>query len=65
MVPNRMLSRKNLLDFYIERKDTINALYWANSIVNMPVKVRSNITDQLQEKAKLTLKQLVFPYGQK
>jgi O-antigen polymerase len=49
MVPNRMVNRKNLLDFYVERKDTINALHWAKSILNMQVKVTSNTTISIQK----------------
>lgn len=49
MVPNRMLSRKNLLEFYLERKDTVNAIYWSNSIINMPVKFPSQITKNIQQ----------------
>jgi O-antigen polymerase len=58
MVPNRMISRKNLLDFYLERKDTTNAIYWANSIINMPVKINSEITRNMQQKIKEILLQL-------
>jgi hypothetical protein len=58
MVPNRMISRKNLLDFYLERKDTTNAIYWANSIINMPVKINSEITRNMQQKTKEILLQL-------
>jgi hypothetical protein len=59
MVPNRMLSRKDLLDFYIERNDTTNAIYWARSIINMPVKIPSGITNNIQGKTKLILNTLV------
>lgn len=41
MVPNRMASRYEMLQFYIESKDTAKALHWAYSIKNMPVKVPS------------------------
>jgi O-antigen ligase len=58
MVPNRMISRKNLLDFYLERKDTTNAIYWANSIINMPVKINSEITKNIQQKTREILLQL-------
>ncbi len=50
MVPNRMLSRKELLDLYIAQKDTVNAMYWAKSILNMPVKVPSTITKNTQQR---------------
>jgi tetratricopeptide (TPR) repeat protein len=52
MVPNRMGSRFDLLNFYIARKDTTNAIYWANSILNMPVKVVSEKTENMQKVTK-------------
>lgn len=55
MVPNRMISRKNLIDFYIKIKDTAKAIYWANSIVNMPVKIPSKITVNIQKTVKRIL----------
>ncbi len=58
IVPNRMRSRKNLLDFYLQQKDTANAIYWANSILNMPIKVRSNITDTIHAKTTRILSQI-------
>lgn len=58
MVPNRMLSRKELLDFYIVQKDTVNAIFWANSILNMPVKVPSTITKNTQQRTAQILLQL-------
>ena len=48
MVPNRMVSRKNLLDFYVQQKDTPNAIFWANSILNMPIKVPSTTTENIK-----------------
>jgi tetratricopeptide (TPR) repeat protein len=58
MVPNRMTSRKNLLDFYIEQKDTTNAIFWAKSIISMPVKIESNITKSIQKTTEIILKNL-------
>jgi len=52
MVPNRMISRSNLLYFYLERKDTANAIYWANSIIYMPVKIPTKNTSIIQQKTK-------------
>jgi O-antigen ligase len=51
MVPNRMVSRYDLLNFYIEKKDTGNIIYWSNSITNMPVKIPSKITSGIKKKA--------------
>lgn len=58
MVPNRMISRNDLLAYYLERKDTANATHWTNSILNMPVKVSSQKARSIQEKAKETLIQI-------
>jgi len=52
MVPNRMQSRLNMVEFYLEQKDTANARYWANSIINMPVKIISPTTSGIQKRAK-------------
>ncbi|MEO7445869.1 MAG: O-antigen ligase family protein [Ferruginibacter sp.] len=60
MVPNRMAGRNNLLDFYLERKDTTQAIYWANSIVNMPVKIPSQRTKNMKQKANEILKAFNF-----
>lgn len=45
MVPNRMASRYDIAQFYMENKDTAKALQWAYSIKNMPVKVPSEKTN--------------------
>jgi O-antigen polymerase len=58
MVPNRMATRKNLLDFYLIQKDTANALYWAKSILNMPVKVPSNVTESILKNTKIILSKI-------
>lgn len=60
MVPNRMAGRNNLLDFYLERKDTTQAIYWANSIVNMPVKIPSQRTKNMKQKANKILNAFNF-----
>lgn len=58
MVPNRMLSRYNLMNFYLERKDTTNAAYWVKSILNMPIKVPSDITRVTKERVRKINKEL-------
>lgn len=58
MVPNRMLSRFELLNFYVKQKDTVRAIYWANVIMHMPVKVPSSTTNALQQKTAALLSQL-------
>jgi tetratricopeptide (TPR) repeat protein len=55
MVPNRMISRYDLLNYYIEQKDTSNIIYWSHSIAKMPVKVPSQLAKGLQMKAKTIL----------
>jgi hypothetical protein len=56
MVPNRMASRFDLLNYYLHVKDTAKAIYWGNSILNMRVKVASNITLSMQENTARILK---------
>lgn len=55
MVPNRMSSRYDLMNFYISRKDTQAAIKWANSILNMPVKVPSERTKMMLNATKDSL----------
>lgn len=58
MVPNRMKSRYDLMNLYLQQKDTANAIYWANSILEMPVKIPSQVTRQLQIQTKGLLSRL-------
>ncbi|MDQ3844385.1 MAG: O-antigen ligase family protein, partial [Bacteroidota bacterium] len=58
MVPNRMVSRYDLLNFYSAMKDTTNAMYWATSIVTMEVKVPSKKTFRMQQRAATMLQSL-------
>ncbi len=58
MVSNKMMSRYDLFNFYLNMKDTTNAIYWATSILNMPVKVPSPITNNIQQKIRSILKTL-------
>ncbi len=58
MVPNRMVSRNELFEYYFERKDTANAIYWGNSIINMPVKVPSMKTKNIQLNVRKILEEL-------
>ncbi len=55
MIPNRMQPRINMMEFYLQQKDTVQATFWANSVVNMPVKIVSETTIALQNKAKAFL----------
>ncbi|MEQ1675948.1 MAG: hypothetical protein ABL876_04585, partial [Chitinophagaceae bacterium] len=47
MVPNRMGSRLDLLNFYLNRKDTTKAIYWAGSILNMRIKIPSDKVEKM------------------
>lgn len=58
MVPNRMISRYELFTFYLTIKDTANAIYWGHSILQMPVKVPSVTTENLQTQTKIILQKL-------
>ncbi len=55
MVPNRMVSRNELFKYFVYRKDTINAVYWGHSILNMPVKIPSHKIDDIRQKTKQIL----------
>lgn len=59
MVPNKMMSRNDLLEYYLQRKDTANAIYWAGSVINMPVKIPSALTENIRVKAKAILSSLI------
>ena len=58
MVPNRMGSRFDLMNFYISRADTLNAVNWANSILKMPVKVPSERSETMLRATKEVLSKL-------
>jgi O-Antigen ligase len=58
MAPNRMGSRFDLLNFYVARNDTTKAVYWAKSILNMPVKVPSIRVDNILRETKSILEKL-------
>jgi O-antigen ligase len=58
MVPNRMRSRHELFNFYLTIKDTVNAIYWGKSILNMSVKVPSSTTANLLKQTKNRLQAL-------
>lgn len=58
MVPNRMASRFDLMNFYISHKDTLKTTYWANSILNMPIKVPSERTETMLQETRAILKQM-------
>ena len=45
--PNRMRNRYDLMSFYLEMKDTVQAKFWANSILKMPIKVKSAQADTM------------------
>lgn len=55
MVPQKMKSRFNLLQFYIGQKDTANVRYWGESILAMPVKVPSAAADNMRRQVRLLL----------
>lgn len=60
MVPNRMASRYDLMNFYFSRRDTLGAIKWANSILNMPVKVPSEKTKMMLKATKDSLSKCHF-----
>jgi tetratricopeptide (TPR) repeat protein len=58
MVPNRMRSRFDLLNFYLNQKDSVNAFRWAKSIINMPVKIPSEKTERMLRETQKILQQI-------
>ena len=48
-----------LFKFYLERTETASAIYWANSILNMPVKVASEKTKNIRQRTKEILNELI------
>jgi hypothetical protein len=61
MVPNRMKTRFELFRFYLDTRDTVQALFWGNSILNMPVKIPSATIEDLKEKTRSLLKKIQYP----
>lgn len=59
MVPNRIVNRYNLLSFYIKMKDTIAIKLWSKSILSMPIKAPSKITQDFQQKAEEIQRQII------
>lgn len=57
MVPNRMQPRFDLLQYYLKTGDVKKALFWAQSITKMPVKIPSETTQRLIYQAKNVIKQ--------
>jgi hypothetical protein len=51
-----MVNRYDLLAFYVARRDTLQIRYWANSILQMPVKVPSPVTRSFRQSAAAILK---------
>lgn len=56
MVPNRMGSRFDLLNFYVNLNDTSSAIYWSNSILNMPIKVPTERVNSILNQTRRILK---------
>jgi tetratricopeptide (TPR) repeat protein len=58
MVPNRMKTRFELFRFYLTTRDTVQAIFWGNSLLNMPVKIPSATVEDLKEKTKALLEKI-------
>jgi tetratricopeptide (TPR) repeat protein len=58
MVPNRMKTRYELVNFYLATKDTANAICWCKSILQMPVKVPSVIAEDILRSTRKILKKI-------
>jgi tetratricopeptide (TPR) repeat protein len=58
MIPNRMQSKFNLMQFYIRTNQKTKAMYWANNILTMKVKVPSPTIYEIRRNTKLILEKL-------
>ena len=58
MIPKKMNSRFELMNHYLKWKDTVNARVWANSILNMKIKVHSEATFRIKEKTAEILRKM-------
>jgi O-antigen ligase len=58
ITPNRIVPRFALLNFYLETQQKKKALYWANLIETMPIKIPSATTSVLKEKVNKMLNSL-------
>jgi hypothetical protein len=56
ITPGRMIPKLNLVEFYIKTNQIENINYWANDIINMPIKILSETTERIQNQAKEILK---------
>jgi hypothetical protein len=58
MVPNRMRSRYDLMNFYLSARDTSKAINWGKSLLKMQVKIPTGTTKNLQQQTKNILQSL-------
>lgn len=56
IAPYRLQSRQDLLEFYLNRKDTVNAKIWAKEIMNCPMKIVTSKGLYLKQNAENLLK---------
>ncbi len=60
MIPNRMVSKFNLMQFYLKTNQKEKATYWANAILTMKIKIPSNTTNDIKNNTKLILEKLSY-----
>ena len=58
ITPNRMFPKFNLLQFYIKTKQLNNAKFWANDILNMPIKKSSETTNNILQMTRKILNEI-------
>jgi hypothetical protein len=58
LVPKRFISRQKLAAVYEMMHDSTNEQRWLNSIINLPEKVPSEITNKIKIKARIRLEEL-------
>ena len=58
MIPQKIVSRYDLLNFYLQHNNDTQALFWANSIDHMPIKVPTQTADYIKAFAASKLREL-------
>lgn len=56
MVPNKMYTKFNAMQFYIKTNQLAKAKYWALAIINMRIKIPSVVIDDLLSNTKILIK---------
>ena len=61
IAPYRLQSRQDLLELYLKRGDTTKAKYWAQQIIDCPMKILTSKGIILKERSEKFLKEISTP----